>query len=196
MQLCIDALDVFYTRSEIQSFVLVAGDRDYIPLIKHLKKHGRLVRVVGFPRSVSGDLRMIVGDDYFIDATLFIREPVPGLAQPKMPLPGVPVVHAPPSSHDGAFLNDLDSYETTALDTMFLYFRDKREIWLSPYLHRLRAALPSLAEAERKALVTGLSEKGAIKIVKRPGESPTGEKIEFSVIKVQWNHPDVQRFNT
>ena len=38
MQLCIDALEVHYTRPEISTFVLVAGDRDYIPLLRHLRR--------------------------------------------------------------------------------------------------------------------------------------------------------------
>ena len=54
MKLCIDALEILYTRKEIGTFVVVGGDRDYIPLIRHLKKHGRLVRVVGFRKSTSG----------------------------------------------------------------------------------------------------------------------------------------------
>ncbi|MCS7190239.1 MAG: NYN domain-containing protein, partial [Fimbriimonadales bacterium] len=41
MRLCIDALETLYTRPEIQTFVLMAGDRDYIPLVQHLQRQAR-----------------------------------------------------------------------------------------------------------------------------------------------------------
>ena len=54
MRLCIDAMEILYTRQNIQSFILVAGDRDYIPVIQHLKKNGRTVRVAGFAAASPG----------------------------------------------------------------------------------------------------------------------------------------------
>ncbi|MEJ7659049.1 MAG: NYN domain-containing protein [Hymenobacter sp.] len=32
------------------TFVLVAGDRDYIPVLQHLRRQARQVKVVGLPR--------------------------------------------------------------------------------------------------------------------------------------------------
>jgi uncharacterized LabA/DUF88 family protein len=68
MQLCIDALEVMYTRPEIGTFVLVAGDRDYIPVLQHLRRQARQVLVAGFRESVSGDLLQNIGAEQFIDA--------------------------------------------------------------------------------------------------------------------------------
>ena len=68
MQLCIDALEVMYTRPEIGTFVLVAGDRDYIPVLQHLRRQARQVLVAGFSESVSGDLLQNIGADHFLDA--------------------------------------------------------------------------------------------------------------------------------
>ena len=68
MQLCIDALEVMYTRPEIGTFVLVAGDRDYIPVLQHLRRQARQVLVAGFRESVSGDLLQNIGPEQFLDA--------------------------------------------------------------------------------------------------------------------------------
>jgi len=68
MQLCIDALEVLYTRPDIGTFVLVGGDRDYIPLLQHLRRQARRVRVVGFEESMSGDLREMLPADDFTEA--------------------------------------------------------------------------------------------------------------------------------
>ena len=68
MQLCIDALEVLYTRPAIGTFVLVAGDRDYIPVLQHLRRQARQVKVVGFRESISGDLLQMLGQEHFLDA--------------------------------------------------------------------------------------------------------------------------------
>jgi hypothetical protein len=72
MRLCIDALEVLYTRSEIESFIFLAGDRDYIPVIQHLKKQARSVFAVSFRGNISGDLLLNVGPQNFIDALTLI----------------------------------------------------------------------------------------------------------------------------
>lgn len=207
MRLCIDALEILYTRPKIESFVVVAGDRDYIPLIQHMKKHGRTVRVAGFPHSVSGDLRKIVGDAYFIDASQFIGDtqlvprsrPAPAspvvkaVATPPVPTaPGPPPVPAAPAP---VVNRELDSYERVAVETMLTHFGGKREVWMSPYLHRLRAALPEITEPERKDVIRGLESKGAVRVERRPGENEKGEKIEYSVMIINWNHPDIHHAN-
>ncbi|GAA4347144.1 hypothetical protein GCM10023185_02000 [Hymenobacter saemangeumensis] len=68
MQLCIDALEVMYTRPDIGTFVLVAGDRDYIPVLQHLRRQARQVLVAGFREAVSGDLIQNLGSQHFYDA--------------------------------------------------------------------------------------------------------------------------------
>jgi uncharacterized LabA/DUF88 family protein len=68
MQLCIDALEVMYTRPDIGTFVLVAGDRDYIPVLQHLRRQARQVLVAGFREAVSGDLIQNLGSQHFFDA--------------------------------------------------------------------------------------------------------------------------------
>lgn len=74
MRLCIDALDVLYTRPEIDHFVLMAGDRDYIPLVQHLRRHGRKVFITSFKANLSGDLLQNIESEKFIDAETLLSE--------------------------------------------------------------------------------------------------------------------------
>ena len=76
MRLCIDVMEALYVRPQVEIFVVMAGDRDYIPVIQHLKKHGKGVLVVGFADNVSGDLVQIVGQDHLIDAKILLGEGV------------------------------------------------------------------------------------------------------------------------
>lgn len=68
MRLCIDAMQVLYTRPEIRTFVFVAGDRDYIPVIQHIQTQARTVKAVAFRGNLSGDLLQNIGEENFIDA--------------------------------------------------------------------------------------------------------------------------------
>lgn len=192
MQLCIHALETMYTRPEIETFVFMAGDRDYIPVIQHLRKHAKTVWVVAFQQSMSGDLLMNVGEERFIDGISLL----PGAkARPEAPRPidahkpspaTTPVKPIVPFSTP----KSLDLVEQQALLIMLEHFSGKTEIWVTPYLHRLRNEMPLLAEYERRALITTLSDKGVVRVEKRVGE-PT----DYSVMLINWDHPDVRRFN-
>jgi hypothetical protein len=72
MRLCIDAMEVLYTRPEITTFVFVAGDRDYIPVVQHLRRQARSVLVAAFKGNTSGDLLLNVGEKNFIEASALI----------------------------------------------------------------------------------------------------------------------------
>ncbi|HEX2727644.1 MAG TPA: NYN domain-containing protein, partial [Beijerinckiaceae bacterium] len=213
MRLCIDAVDIFHVRRDISTFVFLAGDRDYLPVIQYLRKRGRTVRVVGWPRSVSGDLVTIVGREYFIDATMFLPaapgeirgarqggpaarahalraesagvHPPPGPAVPprlqEAPAPGAAPV-APAFREEPEDEHEDGHYEELALDIIFKHFAGKPEIWLTPYLHKLRAEMPELTEPERKRIISRLQEEEVFRVEKR-----SGTPNDYSVIMLNWN---------
>jgi uncharacterized LabA/DUF88 family protein len=203
MRLCIDAIETLYMRPEIETFVFVAGDRDYIPVVQHLRKRAKTVLVVSFKENVSGDLIQVAEERNFIDASTILppgiqlqteprSEPRPAKPTVAPPVPAVakdprPVVQAPqvPTFARPTPLARQD--EQDALRIMLDYFGDKPEIWFTPYLHRQRQEMTHLAEYERRSLINELVDKGAIAIEKRPGAQG-----EYSVILVNYNHEDVR----
>lgn len=200
MRLCIDAMETLYTRKEITTFVFLAGDRDYIPVVQHLRKHAKHVLVVSFKGSMSGDLLQVVEDRNFIDAALCLppdvtlvqprtRPTAPMATKPLAPIISEAAAPPPPAPIDFGKPRPLESEdELEALGIMLEHFASKPEIWMTPYLHRQRQRMSHLAEYERRAVITELSEKGAIAVRKRPGDQG-----EYSVILLNWNHPNVQK---
>ena len=252
MQLCIDALEVLYTRPAIGTFVLVAGDRDYIPVLQHLRRQARQVKVVGFRESVSGDLLQMLGQEHFIDArellsaerlqvledhrTARLRQgeeirrlreqglvgvqsaaarqaaqdaagmasvtPAEGgesaaLAAPRPSAPARPsmleqLLPEPPATF-APIRRVTRSDERRCLE--FLLAQMQRfgsqqatpEIWASPFLRRLTDVLPELPDWERRQLLNHLRDAGAVRLEKREGEPHP-----FSVILVNYQHPDVR----
>jgi len=251
MQLCIDALEVLYTRPAIGTFVLVAGDRDYIPVLQHLRRQARQVKVVGFRESVSGDLLQMLGQEHFIDARALLpverlqaledhrtarlrlgqdlrrlREqglvgvqsvaarqaaqdaPVLGeaaegaaapAASPALETPARPGVAEPLPESPATFApvrrvtRDDERRCLEFLLTQVQKFgsqQDTPEIWASPFLRRLTDVLPELPDWERRQLLSHLRDAGAVRLEKREGEPHP-----FSVILVNYQHPDVRELN-
>jgi hypothetical protein len=101
LKLSIDLMEVLLTRSDITSFVIAGGDRDYMPIVEKIKERAKNIIIVSPGQATSGDLIALVGEECFIDAT----EMLPGDAQPpsshftrSMPIPveesGVTLPHA------------------------------------------------------------------------------------------------------
>jgi uncharacterized protein (TIGR00288 family) len=56
IHLCIDAMRTLYTRPAIDTYVLITGDRDFIPLINAIRQHGKQVVVIGVAEAASSHL--------------------------------------------------------------------------------------------------------------------------------------------
>ncbi len=57
IRLCVDAIDLSYSKSHIGTFVVVSGDSDFSPLVSKLKENGRTVIGLGMKDSTSELLR-------------------------------------------------------------------------------------------------------------------------------------------
>ncbi len=60
----LDAQEMSWTKTDIEHFVLVCGDRDFIPVVKRLQQRGKTVHVIGLRVSTSRDLMNFVGSNY------------------------------------------------------------------------------------------------------------------------------------
>lgn len=57
IRLCVDVMDLCYSKSHINTFVIVSGDSDFSPLVSKLKENGKHVIGLGMQESTSGLLR-------------------------------------------------------------------------------------------------------------------------------------------
>ncbi len=57
IRLVVDALDLCYTKSHVNTFVIISGDSDFSPLVSKLKENGKLVIGLGSKHSTSDLLR-------------------------------------------------------------------------------------------------------------------------------------------
>jgi hypothetical protein len=64
IRLCVDAIDLCYSKEHIDTFVVVSGDSDFSPLVSKLKENGK--RVIGIGMKESSSNLLINNCDEFI----------------------------------------------------------------------------------------------------------------------------------
>lgn len=67
MNLCIDAMKTLFTNPNISRFVLVTGDRDFIPLVNSIRQHGKEVYVIGIGGAASTHLAQSADEFVFYE---------------------------------------------------------------------------------------------------------------------------------
>lgn len=75
IRLVVDALDLCYTKSHVNTFVIISGDSDFSPLVSKLRENAKQVIGVGIKQSTS-DL-LIANCDEFIFYDDLVRESQP-----------------------------------------------------------------------------------------------------------------------
>src|SRR6202008_2312451 len=64
IRLVVDALDLCYTKSHVNTFVIISGDSDFSPLVSKLRENAKQVIGVGVQQSTS-DLLIANCDEFF-----------------------------------------------------------------------------------------------------------------------------------
>ena len=83
IRLVVDALDLCYTKSHVNTFVIISGDSDFSPLVSKLRENNKQVIGVGVKQSTS-DL-LIANCDEFIFYDDLVRENQRALARRQTP---------------------------------------------------------------------------------------------------------------
>ena len=80
IRMVVDALDLCYTKSHVDTFVIVSGDSDFSPLVSKLRENAKTVIGIGVKKSTS-DL-LIANCDEFIYYDDLVREQPKRQSQP------------------------------------------------------------------------------------------------------------------
>src|SRR4051812_36158914 len=91
IRMVVDALDLCYTKSHVDTFAIISGDSDFSPLVSKLRENAKTVIGVGVKKSTS-DLFVGTGDDLVYSDDLVRSEPAGNRGQP---VPATPTANAP-----------------------------------------------------------------------------------------------------
>lgn len=141
VRMAIDAMEVLFTRPEIQSFVIVSGDSDFSSLITRLREHGKYVIGVGVQDATS-DLIPAVCDEFIYYDTLIAGEAGATAAAPP------PVGTAPEAPASPEILGTVDRYRRYLQDWGFLSLDPTaRRLGLTRLYEALRSGIADLTIA-------------------------------------------------
>ncbi len=79
IRLCVDAMDLAYSKDHIDTFVIVSGDSDFSPLVSKLKELGKHVIGLGLAEATSELLRDNCDEFIYYDDLDRVQVSVPGL---------------------------------------------------------------------------------------------------------------------
>jgi len=194
IRLVVDALDLCYTKSHVNTFVIISGDSDFSPLVSKLRENAKHVIGVGVKQSTS-DL-LIANCDEFIFYDDLIRESRRANAsREKKPSP-TSTKEAPTGD---TRKDDVEARRTQAVDLAVETYDalatergDSGKIWASMLKSAIKRRKPDfnesyygfrafgnlLDEAKKRGLLDfGRDEKSGTYVYRSSGISPISETV-------------------
>ncbi len=179
LALSLDVLEVLLTRDDITGFLIVGGDRDYIPIVSRIREKGKLVRIASIPDATSGDLITIVGRENFIDGNALMtrghRRPRPVKREVKV------------EREAGAESDHLSEDNLRRCVQLILQAEGQfgPEIWLNPfYKNFMNEEFSTLTDEQRKDIIYELGNRGVLAVQVK--EEHMGK--HYSVVFLKHDH--------
>jgi uncharacterized protein (TIGR00288 family) len=157
IRMVVDALDLCYTKSHINTFVIISGDSDFSPLVSKLRENDKTVIGIGVKNS-SSDL-LIANCDEFIFYDDLVREAA-GARKPKTVKPAAKTPEAKTDSKTESKADSKAEEEkkeakkqealNLVLDTVDAIFNErgeKEKVWGSMVKQTLRRRKPGFNES-------------------------------------------------
>lgn len=150
IRLVVDALDLCYTKSHVDTFVIISGDSDFSPLVSKLRENAKQVIGVGIKQSTS-DL-LIANCDEFIFYDDLVRESQRAAAR-REPRGGQPAARRSPED-DKPRKDDLEARRTKAIELAVSTFDalvsergDSGKMWASVLKEAIKRRRPDFNES-------------------------------------------------
>jgi len=151
IRLVVDALDLCYTKSHVDTFVIISGDSDFSPLVSKLRENAKQVIGVGVKQSTS-DL-LIANCDEFIFYDDLVRETRHSSARPEPREAQAPAPRRSPEE-ERRRREELDSRRTRAVtmaietcDALIAERGDTGKIWASMLKDAIKRRQPGFNES-------------------------------------------------
>jgi uncharacterized protein (TIGR00288 family) len=142
IRMVVDALDLCYTKSHVDTFVIISGDSDFSPLVSKLRENNKVVIGVGVKQS-SSDL-LVANCDEFIFYDDLVREKTRKQSRQKKTAAPATASKAAPETDKTTEALDL-MMET--VEALFAERSAEEKIWGSMVKQALKRRRPGFNEA-------------------------------------------------
>ena len=206
IRLVVDALDLCYTKSHVNTFVIISGDSDFSPLVSKLRENNKQVIGVGVKQSTS-DL-LIANCDEFIFYDDLVRENQRAQARRQTPGSNPPPAPRRSPEEERSRKETQDARRTQGVELAAETFEallsergDTGKIWASVLKEAIKRRKPDFSEGRygfrtfgnllEEAQARGCWSLGAMKnrermcsaatVARAPQPRPHGLKVTVSV---------------
>ncbi len=149
IRMVVDALDLCYTKSHVDTFVIISGDSDFSPLVSKLRENNKTVIGVGVKNSTS-DL-LIANCDEFIYYDDLVRETAEKAKKQskKKPAAGSAAKAAPKTAkqEEGGKTQEALDLVMETVEALFAERSEEEKIWGSMVKQALKRRKPGFNES-------------------------------------------------
>lgn len=148
IRMVVDALDLCYTKSHVDTFVVISGDSDFSPLVSKLRENNKLVIGVGVKNSASELL--IANCDEFIFYDDLVRESEAKRRKAKKPVPKPPTEPSKSEPKENQEEDKRQKAIDLVVETVEALFSERGEddkIWGSMVKQALKRRKPGFNES-------------------------------------------------
>ena len=154
IRMVVDALDLCYTKSHVDTFVIISGDSDFSPLVSKLRENNKTVIGVGVKNSTS-DLLIANCDEFIYYDDLVRRQPARTAARPRSDTPPpatgkttrAAAAKAQPPAHDGDKKREAWDLIVETLEALVEERGEEEKIWGSMIKQTLKRRNPGFNES-------------------------------------------------
>jgi len=144
IRMVVDALDLCYTKSHVNAFVIVSGDSDFSPLVSKLRENNKMVIGVGVKKSTS-DLLVSACDEFiYYDDLVREKKPAPPRKRASSPKPAAEPTPAPAAT-DPKLQEAIDLIIAT-VEALMEERGDDEPVWGSMVKQTLKRRRPGFNE--------------------------------------------------
>ncbi len=190
IQLVVDAIETLHNRPDVRTFVMVTGDRPYLPLVQQFKRYSCRAVIATFMPPPSTEHLPHVEDNVFLNAHNLLSE------ASRRSLASTSTMHrssshTPAASYPTGRPRQVEYREITASGTLHAleiieeHFGQYEEVYLTPLLRKLSELLDD-EQYDPKSLISELEDAGAVWLEKR-----RGFPYDYTVLIIDTEHPDV-----
>ena len=144
IRMVVDALDLCYTKSHVDTFVIISGDSDFSPLVSKLRENAKSVIGVGVKNSTS-DL-LIANCDEFIYYDDLVRAKRKAPAKKRASKTGAAATEAPKPAGDEDRRMEALELAIETIEALIAERGDEEKIWGSMVKQALRRRKPGFNE--------------------------------------------------
>lgn len=144
IRMVVDALDLCYTKSHVDTFVIISGDSDFSPLVSKLRENNKMVIGVGVKNSTS-DLLTSNCDEFIYYDDLMLESEKQSKAKRSRPAAGRQKKGAA-SSEEERRLEGLNLVLET-IEDLFKERGDEEKVWGSMIKQTLKRRKPGFNES-------------------------------------------------